>query len=218
MTLIAEFTFQTPILRDALKGVPEMVLQTETLHTGEEHPSKIIFWAWGDNFQTFERGLNADSTIKEYKCLNEIGDRRLYRTVPSEVGEEAFTYPVLAEHDATVLSGIGDYDGWTIRARFPGRATLVAYREACQERDIPFHLQSLYPEEQLVGDGGIRNPHGLTTPQREVLQIALELEYFAVPRQSTLDEIADELDVSVQAVSTRLRRALQTLLRDTLNH
>jgi len=217
MGLIAEYTLQTPFLLKALEPTPEMMIQIETLHTDSVRSSKVIFWAWGDDFQTFERSMDADSTIREYTNLTEFEERRLYSIIPSEEGEKVFTYRTMTEHDIVSLHETGNYEGLTIRARFPGRDDLRAYREFCQEKGLTFHVQNLYPENQHIADGESVEPHGLTSPQREVLQICLEQGYFATPRQITLEEIADELDVSVQAVSTRLRRALQTLLQNTIN-
>jgi len=217
MSLIAEYTLQTPFLLKALESTPEMMIQIETLHTDSVRPSKVIFWAWGDDFQTFERSMDADSTISEYKNLTEFEDRRLYSIIPSEEGEKVFTYRTMTEHDIVSLHESGNYEGLTIRARFPGREALVAYRSFCQEKGLTFQVQNLYPEEKHVAAREGYEPHGLTSAQREVLQTSLDQGYFATPRQSTLEEIADELDVSVQAVSTRLRRALQTLLQNTLS-
>ena len=216
MSLIAEYTLQTPFLLDALESTPDMKIQIETLHTDSVRSSKVIFWAWGDDFRTFERRMDADSTIREYGNLTELGDRRLYSVVPSEAGEEVFTYRTMTEHDIVSLHETGNYEGLTIRARFPGRDALRAYRDFCREKGLTFQVRNLYREEKHVAAGEGYEPHGLTAPQREVLQISLERGYFATPRQSTLAEIADELDVSAQAVSTRLRRALQTLLQNTL--
>lgn len=217
MSLIAEFRFHTPILRGALEAVPEMRLRIETVQLGPENQSRILFWAAGDDFEAFERGLDADETIRQYRCLTEVDGQRLYRTSQSDTGEEVLTYPVMAQEDINILNGTGTTEGWTIRARFPDREALSAYREACQERDIPFRVQRLYPEAQIVGDGGGSDPYGLTDPQREVLLATLEMGYFDVPRQTTLDDIAQELGITVQAVSTRLRRAQQTLVRNTVS-
>ena len=216
MSFIAEYTLQTPFLLEALEATPDMMVQIETLHADSVGSSKVILWAWGDDFQTFERSLDTDSTIREYNCLTKFEEQRLYRIIPSEEGEEVFTYHPMTEHDIISLHEIGNCEGLTIRARFPGRAALTAYREFCQEKGLTFQLQTLYQENQYVGDNEIQQPHGLTPSQREVLQISLEQGYFAIPRQSTLEEIADELDVSVQAVSTRLRRALEKLLQNTV--
>lgn len=56
----------------------------------------------------------------------------------------------------------------------------------------------------------------LQAEQREALQVALEAGYFDVPRNATLVELVEELDVSDSAVSRRLRRALSTLLDGTM--
>lgn len=217
MSLIAEYRLHTPFLLDALESTPEMMVQIETLHTDSAGPSKVIFWAWGDDFRTFEQRMDADSTIRAYERLTELDGQCLYRVIPSEEGEEVFTYRVMTEHDIISLDEIGNYEGLTIRARFPGRDALSAYQNFCREKGLTFQLRNLYPETQHVADGERHGPQGLTPPQREVLQVCLEQGYFAIPRQITLEEIADELDVSVQAVSTRLRRALETLLENTLD-
>lgn len=216
MSLIAAFTIETPLLQEALDTVPEMVLHTETNYMGAEDPAKGLVWAWGDDFDAFERGLAADPTVDEYERVTEVGDRRLYSITYTEAAEGALTYPVLAEYDSTMLDTTGTHEGLEMRVRFPTRDALIAYREACQERGVPFHLHSLYREERMTGDGGPGNPYGLTDPQRNALERAVEMGYFAVPRRTTLEEIADEIGVSTQAVSTRLRRGLENLLQNTV--
>lgn len=216
MSLIAEYTIETPILQDTLEAAPDMVLHTEAIHMRPERPTKSIIRARSGDFRTFERHLDDDPSIQEYEHLSDVGDQRLYRIVYTEEGGATLTYPVLAEHDAVLLDTTGTHEGLGIRARFPTRAALAAYREACRERDVPFSLRSLYREEQLTNDGGTTSPYGLTDPQREALSRALGMGYFAVPRQTTLAEIGDELGISVQAVSTRLRRGQQNLLRYVL--
>lgn len=54
----------------------------------------------------------------------------------------------------------------------------------------------------------------LTDEQRDALLAALDLGYFAVPRQASLAEIAEELDVSDHVASRRLRSAMSTLFHE----
>jgi len=107
-------------------------------------------------------------------------------------------------------------DGLHFLARFPSREALAALRAACRERGMKFRLERLYEEDAAANDGGVESRHGVTTAQREALLAALELEYFDVSRGTTLDRIAEELDVSTSAVSTRLRRGQRTRLGATL--
>ncbi|WP_411964814.1 helix-turn-helix domain-containing protein [Haloferax sp. YSMS24] len=44
-------------------------------------------------------------------------------------------------------------------------------------------------------------------PQREALQVAVERGYYETPRQTTIEELASELDVPSSTLSYRLRRA-----------
>jgi len=53
---------------------------------------------------------------------------------------------------------------------------------------------------------------GLTRKQLQALRLAHENGYFSVPRESSLAEIGEELDVSTQSVSERLRRGLTVVL------
>ena len=56
----------------------------------------------------------------------------------------------------------------------------------------------------------------LPRKQAETLRLALETGYFDVPRDVTLQDLADELGVSDQTVSERLRRGIATVVDDAL--
>lgn len=216
MSLIARFEIETPVLRAALEAAPEMLLRTEALHSMRDEPPRAVVWAWGGDFGAFERALDTDPTIADHEPLAEVGDRRLYRVTVSEAGERVLTYPVAAEHDVVLLDLTGSREGLEIRARFPARDALIAYRDACRERDVAFHLHELHQERRKAAEGGPGEPYGVTEPQHEALLHALERGYFDVPRRTTLAEVADDLGISTQALSTRLRRGQENLVRNTL--
>lgn len=46
--------------------------------------------------------------------------------------------------------------------------------------------------------------------------MAVEEGYFSVPRGTKLDEIADQLGITKQAASERVRRGTETVLRKSL--
>jgi predicted DNA binding protein len=46
--------------------------------------------------------------------------------------------------------------------------------------------------------------------------MAVERGYFDVPRKTTLEELADELDISRQALSEHVRRGTEKILRRAL--
>nr|WP_084383819.1 helix-turn-helix domain-containing protein [Halalkalicoccus paucihalophilus] len=57
---------------------------------------------------------------------------------------------------------------------------------------------------------------GLTPIQRETLLLAIERGYYEIPRQCTTLKLAEELGVSDQAITERLRRAIVTLVSNTV--
>ena len=62
-------------------------------------------------------------------------------------------------------------------------------------------------ESELLSRADIR------AEQREVLNVAVERGYFETPREVTLDELADELELPRSTVSYRLRRATAELAK-----
>jgi len=74
--------------------------------------------------------------------------------------------------------------------------------------NIPYELQSLV-ETSSSADS-------LTTRQREVLETAVRMGYFEVPRKCTLADLGAALDVDKPSVSTTLRRAEGILVKQML--
>ena len=145
MSFIVEFEVASPIMRESTKAVPDMVFQTEDLHLGED--TKFVFWASGDDFDQLESVLVTDPTVEYYTLFTELSDRRLYRVTLTDEGKQAMTYPVATKYDIVFLDVAATHEGSRTRARVPTREALKAYREACEERGIPFHLDRFYCEE-----------------------------------------------------------------------
>jgi hypothetical protein len=213
MSFVAEFTVSSPILRETRRAVPEMTFETEDVRQTADDEQKYVFWASGDDFETFERAVDSDPTAAEYSLLASLGDQRLYRVTISESAAGSLTHEVAAEEDVTFLDVTADADESKIRALVPSREALVAYRDACRERQLSFRLVGIYDESE--GDSAGRE-FGVTPRQREALVTALESGYFEVPRETTLSEMAAELGISDQALSARLRRGQTNLVRQTL--
>jgi len=71
--------------------------------------------------------------------------------------------------------------------------------------------------ERLTRDGEPESPgDGLTDRQYEALRTAYELGYFDIPRRASLDDVAEELDITASSVSERLRRAQTQLIQETV--
>lgn len=200
----------------ALSAVPDMVARLEDVRPDPEESWRVIFWASGDDFDAYEDAMTDDPAVADWELLTALPDRRLYRvTLTGESGQQML-HSIVVERDITIIELSLTADRLEILARFPSREALAAFREACRERGLAFHLDQLYDEEAVANDGGVASRYGVTESQREALLAALEAGYFDVPRAAKMAEIADDLDVSTTALSRRLRRGQRNLLRNTL--
>jgi predicted DNA binding protein len=65
-------------------------------------------------------------------------------------------------------------------------------------------------------DASVADRWGVTPAQADALQTALDMGYFAVPRDADASDVAAELGVSKSAFLERLRRGQERLLAEAL--
>lgn len=215
MALIGRVKIGLLYLHETFAAAPSMELEQEEFRIVSGEP-RLAVWASGDDFESFETALAADSTVADYRHLSDLKGKRLYQIVFPKEREAEQLYPVALEENIIPIRSTITDAGINLTARFPSREAVVIFRDACRERDISFTLQQLYREEEIMNDGGLDSPFGVTDAQREALLHALEAGYFDVPRRTKLGAIAEDLGVTTSAVSTRLRRGQRTLLQNTL--
>ncbi|MFC4447651.1 helix-turn-helix domain-containing protein [Halorussus aquaticus] len=216
MALIGRVETDSQPGQGALQTVPEMVLRLEDIRSDHDSEWRVIFWASGDDFEAYEAAFADDPDVADYELLTELPNRRLYRVTLAEETNQRALHPIVVEQDITILDLTMTAEKLRLLARFPSREALAAFRDACHERDMEFHLEQLYDEESVTNDGGVESQYGVTEPQRDALLRALEAGYFDVPRGTKMAAIADEMGVSTTALSRRLRRGQRNLLRNTL--
>ena len=113
--------------------------------------------------------------------------------------------------DGELLTAVALDDRWKFRLRFGSQETTSHFYRLVDDLDDAITVQRLRSYESTRSD----RPSGLTSAQRETLILALENGYFEVPRQHSLNQLADELGISDSAVSQRLRRGLSSLLTES---
>ncbi|MFB6184978.1 MAG: helix-turn-helix domain-containing protein [Haloarculaceae archaeon] len=207
MSVIAEFEFRSSgmVLESTFQTVPEVEL--EVIHEVAMDPEmpNMFFWASGADLDAFERAMTDDETISEFERYSQKNDEVLYRLQVSD-RTEIVVYPAWVERGAELLDERWRDGWWHARMRFPDHESLQTFQTWCADTDVEFALQAVY-----------RGPDDdrdlLTDEQHETLTLALASGFFEVPKETTMDELAAELDVSAQAVSERLRRAEKKLAR-----
>lgn len=223
MSILTEFIVPADefVLADTLTVTPEIRIEIKRVVGGESHVTPY-FWAFGDDIDEFEQALRDDDMVREVLTLQEQEEQaghdeeeeeRFYRVMWEMNVPNLIT--AVSDAKATVLEAASGDDGdWEVKILFPSEESLSGFRDYCLKHDFSFQPQRVYrpenPEEQAEYD--------VTPDQQEALEAAYHAGYFEFPRDRTLTELADDLDISRNALSARLRRGHRNLLSNTLIH
>lgn len=126
--------------------------------------------------------------------------------------ERDLVFEGFLETRAHLLTATGHANRWNFELRFPDHDALSAFKQYCENAQISLEVQRIYNPTK-PGDAPW---FGLTEVQRSTLMYAVEEGYYAIPREISTQELADEFGVSDQAVTERLRRATIALVENTL--
>ncbi|MFP8955355.1 helix-turn-helix domain-containing protein [Natrialbaceae archaeon A-CW3] len=167
-------------------------------------------WATGENHDAFEEAVQTHPAVSEFLALDFVGDSALYRVEwhddPTDLIEG------IAMADAVVLEAQGNRQ-WRFRLRFPNHDKLSGFHNFILEHGIPIHIDRTYTLSETTERG---HRFDLSHEQREALILAIKRGYFATPRETSLEDIATELEISEQAVSNRIRRGNEKILHQVL--
>jgi predicted DNA binding protein len=169
-----------------------------------------FFRVSGPDSEGFEEQVRDHHSVSDVHIVNTHESETLY-ALDWEISEGSFLDSVVS-YDGHLLEASGGSDTWDFQLRFPSHSALSAFQEHCFEADIPLDIRRIFnPTKPDAGPW-----YGLTTPQREALTYAVENGYYSLPRRSSTSDIAEQFDISDQAATERLRRAIETLVTNTL--
>lgn len=215
MSVLAEFVIPAAefVLAETLTVSPEIRIDITRVVGGTEHVTPY-FWAAGDDLDGFERALREDEMVREVIVMEEQAENERFYRVTWEAATPTLIRAV-EDAKATVLEAETTDNGeWSVKVLFPGETALSAFRDYCLEHDFAYDVERLYrpenPQEQAE--------YGVTDDQQEALEAAYRAGYYEVPRATTLTQLAEDLGISRNALSARLRRGNRNLLANTLVH
>ena len=169
-----------------------------------------LFWV----YEPIEDGFL--DTVEQYPTVNSVRevdvfeDRTLFRLDWDASQDHLFQ--CIMDHEGQILSATGTPDRWNFGMRFSGRESLSRCQDCCEDEHISLEVVRVYnPTDPEAGSW-----YGLSEPQREALTLAVQMGYYDIPRGCTTAELADELGISDQAVTERLRRAIGSFGRHAL--
>lgn len=213
MTIIGEFNVPAAVflLGDALDAVESSVTIERMVSDGEEAVTPYV-WVATEDFEAFEAALGADASVGEFEIVERHDEEALYRVTWREGGAELLA--ALDDVAATVLTAEGRGNRWVLRALFGDREAVSAFDDRFCAAHERVELARLYRSDDPSSYG----KYEVTEKQRAALTTAREAGYFAVPRECSLQDVADELGISRNAASARLRRGQDALIAHTLDH
>lgn len=165
---------------------------------------------YGDNARIFEESVSDHDSVNDIHIVSTHDGEILY-ALDWEISSDTF-FAGLESFDAQLLSAHGTTDKWMFELRFPNHETVSKFRTYCVDEDIPIVVAGVYNPTKPDAIPWF----GLTPPQREMLSRAVEAGYYSIPREISTNELAEEFDISDQAVTERLRRGIRTLTESTL--
>ncbi|MFD1565277.1 helix-turn-helix domain-containing protein [Haloarchaeobius amylolyticus] len=197
----------TPTIRDC----PNVSIEVVPHSTTDPETGLFFYLVEGAN-DTFEDVLDRDHTVADWMLVDDLGSTRIYRLQHTE--ETVLISPMTTELGGLLLQAESTDRGWTNRLHLPDREALAALWECCEESNISFELHRMFRHEAWTSE----TVPELTDEQRVALVTAHEEGYFEEPRDTSLEELADHLDISPTAVGGRIRRGtgqlVETLLED----
>ncbi|MDG5819290.1 helix-turn-helix domain-containing protein [Natronococcus sp. A-GB7] len=213
MSTIAEFTIPAEAfaLGHTLEHASDLDVEVERVVAAAPETVIPCVRLLGDE-ETLERADDAlaeDPTVEAATPILELEDERCYRIRWNETVVDAVH--LLTREQATVLEAGLEGDRWRFRVLFPDREALARSYEFATDQGVPIDLRKINRLEETR--------HGrfdLTDPQYETLVAALEYGYYDIPREIDMEALSDELEISHQALSERLRRAHLTLVREAV--
>ena len=179
--------------------------------------------------EAFIEQVEADNRVEQLQIVDDLSEKTLYRIEwvhgINDILDLLIEHKIWVEQANTLSSeehvdvrapaeadiGTGA-DVWRFQLRAEERDALAAFYDACCKQGMELGIQQIVSSPDK-SEGGQWN---LTDKQREALTTAHNEGYFAVPRTTSLNALADGFDITHQAFSRRLMRGMDSILTHTL--
>lgn len=168
------------------------------------------FWISADDTDLLTTDLSEDIGIEQVKVIDQV-EKQMFVRIDWNLDHES-VLTAIVNTDITLLSGIGKEKQWTFEVRANEQQELSEFLTYCQDNDIPIELTELHAISTFKSG----REYDLTDGQQKALVMAYSRGYFDSPRDATQDDLAEELGITRQAVSSRLQRGIRRLVASTL--
>lgn len=211
MSLIAILDIAHPdlALTPTIRACPDASIEVVPHSTTDPETGLFFFLVEGAD-DSFEDVLERDHTVADWMLVDDRGSTCIYRLQHAD-GTRLIS-PMTTELGGLLLRAESNDRGWTVRLHLPDREALSELWERCEETDISFELRRMFRQDEWTRE----TVPDITDEQRVALVTAYEEGYFEEPRETSLEELAEALDISPTAVGGRIRRGSGKLVETTL--
>ncbi|MGQ4555523.1 helix-turn-helix domain-containing protein [Halobellus sp. GM3] len=197
-------------LAPTLQNLDGVKIRVITQGTTDPGSTDFPFLIEYEDHDELESMLEADVTVESFELVDRSGDTAIYYI--EHTPETRLISGVVTEQNGFLVHTETKDDGWLVHLLLPDRAALNAVWEYAIENDISLDIIEIYSND----DAGGESSYGLTDEQLAALQLAFDRGYFNEPRDISLSEVAEEMDLSSTAMSGRLRRGMRNLIAATI--
>ncbi|WP_458209330.1 helix-turn-helix domain-containing protein [Haladaptatus sp. NG-SE-30] len=196
-------------LKQTLSSVEGVKFEIERVVAHSRGRVMPFVWVSNGDREGIQTALEDDPSIDEIELLADLEDEWLYRM--EWVDQIETLVQILIEEEGTVLAASGNKGSWNLRILFAERDSVSRTYEYCEESGLSLNILNIYQIEE-----GRKGRFGLTDDQQDVLTAAYDNGYYEIPREKDAGDLADELGITHQAVSERLRRAHENLVKNAI--
>ncbi|MDF9746560.1 helix-turn-helix domain-containing protein [Natrinema salsiterrestre] len=191
---------------ELFEAVPSLTCEMERVIASSGHG----LWLSGPSQSEIEAALDETDSIGAYSQISSDEDRWLYdiQFEPDTVDP----FEIVLEEGGTVLSASASNGKWLLSVRVVDRDSVSSLYDRLDDNDATPTIVRLFDLAEET-----HSQCGLTTRQYETLVAAIDHGYFEIPREVSMQELSEELGISHQALSERLRRAYRALVTSELN-
>lgn len=211
-----EFGHEHGALAETLEALPE--LSVSVVRETRTDPRRSLYLMRFAATDTDLRSvLNADSTVRAVEPMPGFDDQEVWGV--EFAADTKLMSPRVTNDDGFVLDASStdvteNLRGWHERWLLPDREALHDIWDYARSNGFEFEVLEFRRQGQT--DFTYSGPEAPTDEQRAALITAYQAGYFADPRETSLDEIAAELDISPTAAAGRIKRGMQSLIAMTL--
>ncbi len=196
-------------LEETLTTIPDLTVAGASVATaGVTDPLPLVWFQTADT-EALAAALDSDPTVTAAEALVHADERHLYRMDWDR--DLRWLCHLLLTSEGILLDAQASERHWQVELLYPGREALREVDNGCTQFNLSLEIDAIRtvaPEQTTQ--------YGLTPDQYEALTVACQMGYFTVPREVALEEVADEVGISHQALSERLRRGHETLIATVL--